>query len=166
MRLINAGLLLITVIAVVGCAVEQQARIYPPATFEHRVATSQVEVYWTCSEPEAGVIHVSGVATNPWNAQPVRYFELEVAGVDANGRTVSAGSGGVPDVLLHTNQISPFRVLLRRAGTEARYDLYYQYQYNEMEFESALFPFGGPISWATHRFMVRDACAAGKHRAR
>jgi hypothetical protein len=144
-----------------GCAAPE--RVFTPAAFDHRVATSEIELYWRCTG-DAGTLRVDGVAVNRW-AGEVRFLELELIGVNAQGRTVTATRGETADILLHTKQSSPFRLDLRIAGTEARHDLFYQYRYNAEGFEAALEPTPYRLAQALQRFMVRDACSPAQHRS-
>ena len=142
---------------------------YPPDVFAHRVATSNVVLYWNCVRPEAGALRLEGVAQNPWSMQSVRFLELELVGVDDQGRTVSQARGEARDILIDTNQSSPFQLALRTAGSEVRFDLYYQYRFQEVEMEALLA--GPPVAlpWLlaqTNRFLARDVCSETQHRAR
>jgi hypothetical protein len=142
---------------------------YPPDAFAHRVATSHVVLYWNCGRPEANVLRLDGVAQNPWSPQEVQFLEFELVGVGGEERVVSQTKGEVRDFMLRTNQISPFRLELRTVGSEARFDLYYQYQFQDMEIKALLAgpPVGGLRLLAyTNRFLARDVCAETKHRVR
>lgn len=141
-----------------------------PDVFAHRVATSHVVLYWNCVGPAGGVLALEGVAQNLWSAQEVRFLELELVGVDRQGRGVSQGKGQAREILLRTGQTTSFRLELRPAGSEVRYDLFYQYQYLEPEEMGAMLvghPAGLPglLAQAT-RFMARDVCSESQHRAR
>lgn len=144
--------------------------LYPPDVFAHRVATSHVVLYWNCTRPEADLLRVDGVAQNPWSSQEVRFLELELVGVDREDRVVSETKGAVPNILLGTNQISPFRLDLRTVGGEARFDLYCRYQYDDTEEMDALLagpPIVGPrLLASTQNSLARDVCSETQHRAR
>ncbi len=146
-----------------------QATPYPPDVFAHRIATSHVVLYWNCSRSEANMLRLDGVAQNPWSPQAVRFLELELVGVNGEDRVVSEAKGEVRDAMLRTNQISPFRLDLRTVGSETRFDLHYQYKFQDVEDQALLAgpPVGRPLLAAyTNRFMVRDACGETQHRAR
>jgi hypothetical protein len=149
------------IVLLAGCGMQQPATSFPPTAFEHRVADGRVELYWSCSQPETGILQVDGIAQSPWT-QDIRFLELELVGVNAQGRTLGATRAPVRDIVLHTNAPSPFRLLLRTTGAEARMDLYYQYRHRgEPDIGGLGFPgFGGEF----RRSFVRDACSAG-HRA-
>ncbi|MEI8190491.1 MAG: hypothetical protein WCI75_12315 [candidate division NC10 bacterium] len=72
--------------------------------------------------------------------------------------------------VFHTNQSSPFQLGLKTAGTEARFDLYYNYRFHtdfDMSARLAGPPMAGPRLFAqTNTFMIRDACGATQHLAR
>lgn len=140
-----------------------------PGTYAHRVASSHVVLSWNCVRPEPGVLRVEGVAQNPWSSQEVRFLETELVGVDSQGRTVSHAKGAAQDILIRTNQFSPFQMELRPAGSELRFDLYYESRFQYVEGMARL---AGPLMGAPRllaqlqRFLARDACSEAQHRAR
>ena len=165
-----AVLLLGIVLGGTGCVVMDTAGPgTPAAAFQHRAANADLVLLWNCLPPAAGGLRIEGVARNPWQAQPIRYLELQVVGVDAQGRQTAEAAGAARDIQIFTNQQSPFQLDLRPAGAEVRVDLYYQYLFNE-EYESALLagpPMVGPRRYAqTRTNMVRDACSPTQHLAR
>lgn len=142
---------------------------YPPDTYAHRVASSHVLLYWNCHRPEPGFLRVEGVAQNPWSSQEVRFLEVEIVGVNNQERTVSHAKGAAQDILIRTNQFSPFQMELRPAGSEVRFDLYYEYRFQDVEEQARLAGLlvGAPRVLAqTQRFLARDACSETQHRAR
>ena len=159
-------------LTVAGCASPGtgQPSIYPPDVFAHRVATSEIVLYWNCSRPDAGILRVDGVAQSPWAAQPIRFLEFDLVGVNDRERTVSDVKGAAEDIQIFTNQLSPFHLELRPAGSEVRFDLYYEYRYNLNEEMYALL--AGPpvpVSWLsamTNRQLARDICSETQHRVR
>jgi hypothetical protein len=143
---------------------------YPPTGFKHTVQSSHVVLYWNCTQPEAGVLRLDGVAFNPWMSAPVQYLEFEMEGVDAVAGSVSEGKAAAQDIQIRTNRSSPFQIDLRTTGKEVRYDLYYQYRMNEGEGRrmDASLDWDGPVLFAqqNRRFSVRDACSDTQHLAR
>jgi hypothetical protein len=149
---------------------------YPPPGFTHMVESSHVALYWNCSRPEPGALQLAGVAVNPWSDQPVRFLEFTLVGVDTRERTVSEAKAEARDFMLRTHESSPFQLDLRTAGSEARFDLYYQYQFQDRGHSPwvAEAAWDGPsvladqpilLAWTTG-FMVRDACSESQHRVR
>lgn len=142
----------------------------PPEAFAHRVATSEVVLLWNCLESEPGLLRVEGVARSPWQAQPIRYLEFDLVGVDAQERTTAQTAGAARDFQIYTNQSTSFQLALKRAGTEVRFDLYYRYRFEDEFDMSALVagpPTAGPRLLAqTRTFLVRDVCGATQHQAR
>ncbi|HSB73384.1 MAG TPA: hypothetical protein VLT62_29000 [Candidatus Methylomirabilis sp.] len=124
---------------------------YPPAVFAHRVATADVEIYWNCSHPGKGVLRVNGVAKNS-GGREVRFLELQLDAMDGKNRNILHTATAIPDILLYTNQSSPFQLDLRTTGAEVRYDLFYQYN------------LGRRIGFQDTRFMARDVCSETQHR--
>ena len=104
-----------------------QPALYPPAVFAHRVGTSDLTVYWNCTRPEPDVLRVEGVVQNTGGGS-IQYTEVEIVSVDARDRTIASVGAPVRDVILQTNQISPFQLTLRTVGAETRIDLYYVYR--------------------------------------
>ncbi len=161
----------------------------PTAGFTHRVANAQVVLYWTCTRPESDSLRVEGIAQSPWSPQPIRFMEFNLVGVDARDRQVSATGAALPAILLYTNEVSPFRLDLKPAGTETRFDLYYEYRFDEglkvggggtrfdlqsqYRFDGGgndrLFagpPEAGPrrLAQKLRVWQVRDACSETQHR--
>jgi len=166
----HALLLVVVAMGVTSCvAVDTAGTGAPPDAFTHRAANSEVVLLWNCLQPASGVLRVEGVARNPWQAKPIRYLELQVVGVDAQGRQTAEAAGKARDIQLFTNQQSPFQVDLRTAGAEVRFDLYYQYLF-DYEYDTALLagpPMIAPRRYAqTHTNMVRDVCSPTQHLAR
>lgn len=146
----------------------ETSAIYPPTVFSHRVGTSHVVLYWNCTRPEPGLLRVEGVAQQAGSSQPIRFLEMELAGVDAREQYVSQAFAALPDILLHTNQISPFRLDLRTAGTETRFDLFYRYDFQD---DGHPFVAGPLLGWPrpsaqNQQFMARDVCSETQHRVR
>jgi len=162
--------------ALVGCATDAMppssmigAVPYPPAGLPHRVASSHVELYWKCDQGEPGIMRVQGMARNPWSPQEVRSLEFDLFGVDRDDRVVSGAHAAAASYQLGTNQTTRFEVALRLTGREARYDLVYQYRFQELEEMSGLL--AGPptrprLAQSTVQFMVRGACSDTQHLAR
>lgn len=146
-----------------ACATQESQRsapaqppLYPPAVFAHRVSTAAVTVYWNCTQPEPGALFVEGVVQNT-GPGVIQYAEVEIVSVDARDRTIASVRTAVPDVVIQTNQLSPFRLGLRTVGAEARIDLYYEYRVRSF--------FGmGAAQMSPERFRARDVCSESQHR--
>jgi hypothetical protein len=175
----RAGLLLLLGIGLSACAgggtsATAASTPYPPPGYAHTVKSAHVQLFWNCTRPEAGVMQVAGVAVNPWSVQPIRFLEFTLVGVDANERSVSSAKGEAKNFLLRTWESTPFQLDLRTAGGEVRYDLYYQYQFQDKDHDRIIGkvawdgspePASGPLLLAqTVGFMARDACSDSQHR--
>jgi hypothetical protein len=139
-----------------GSTPAAQPPLYPPAVFAHRVSTTEVSVFWNCTEPEPGALRVDGVVQNTGGGS-IRFAEVEIVSVDARDRTIASMRSAVRDILLQTNQISPFQLGVRTVGAEARIDLYYEY------WLPGLFRLGG-VEGSPQRFRARDICSETQHR--
>ncbi|HSB69481.1 MAG TPA: hypothetical protein VLT62_09130 [Candidatus Methylomirabilis sp.] len=139
-------------------------------TFAHRVASPYLILYWNCARPSPDLLRLEGVARNQWSAAEVRSVAFELVGVNARDRTVSAVSGEARDFVIRTGGASPFLLSLRPVGGEARFDLYYQYQFSGGEQMDALLagpPMPPPKLLAqVDRYLIRDVCSESLHRAR
>ena len=175
-RVNRAGLLLLLGIGLAACAGDGSLGLppsaygpYPPPGMVHRVASAHVELFWNCSRPDSGSVSLEGVAVNPWADQPVRFLEVELVGVGGKERSVSAIKAEAPNILLHTRESTPFKLDLRTTGTEVRFDLYYQYRFQDggRGFLLAGSPVPGAFEVAQlNRFLIRDACNETQHLAR
>jgi len=140
-----------------GCAgAGTQPAIYPQAVFDHRVSTSDVTVYWSCTQAESQVLRAEGVVQNIGSG-PVEFAQVELVAVSAQDRNVGSTTASVREIVIQTNQHSPFLLQLRTLGDEARFDLYYWYYAGEA------FGFGRP-GRREFRSMARDACSPAQHR--
>jgi hypothetical protein len=172
-RSIQFGFLLLLGAGLWACAEDGSLRIqaaapvpYPPPGYAHRVDTPQIGLFYNCTNPEPGVLRLDGLAFNIWNMQPVRYLELALDGVDAKDHSVSEAGGEGRDYQILTGQSTSFQVDLRPAGSEVRYDLYYQYQFLDGDHKDLI---SGPMVRGVfpkkvgNRFMARDACSPTQH---
>jgi hypothetical protein len=166
---VRSAVVLLLAALVAGCAQNPMDRATAPlAPFSHRVESAHVALYWNCEAREAGVLRLDGAAANPLSAQPVQFLEVELVGVDGNERTVSFARVEAPDIQLFTKQITRFGLALRTTGTEARFDIYYQYRFHEngkdeIASNGDLRGLIRPV--LLKRFLVRDACSASQHRS-
>ena len=128
-----------------------QPAVYPQAAFAHRVSSGDVDVYWNCTRPEADVVRMDGVVQNS-GGRAVQFVTLEVAAADARDRYVSNARTALKEILLHTNQISPFTLEIRMPAAAARLDLTYSYRFTAATPEI--------------RNLARDACSPTQHRVK
>jgi len=169
------GLVVLLGVGLSACATDgtlglpaPEPKPYPPPGYVHRVASSHVELYWNCTHPEPGILRLEGVAVNPWNSQDIRFLEFDLVGVDARERTAADAQGQARDFLLGTNQSTPFQLDLRTTGAEVRFDLFYQYRFQENggRFLAASSAAAPRLLAQTQRFMARDVCSETQHRIR
>jgi hypothetical protein len=151
---VRHGLLILAGIALSACAAQPTA--YSPAAFAHRVATQDVELYWNCAGAESGLLQFEGIARNI-GGEDVRFLELDLESVGPTESHLQSATAALPDVVLHTNQASPFHLQLLTRGDETRFDLFYHYSLPRR--------IGALVSTEERRFMVRDACSETQHRA-
>lgn len=165
---------ILQVFALAGCATDGMPpssmigiEPYPPPGLPHRVASSHVELYWKCDRVEPNMMRLDGMARNPWSSQEVRFLEFDLVGVDQDGRKVSDVHATAPNYLLGTNQTTRFQLTLRRTGREARYDLHYQYLFQDFEIDARVAgpPMRPQVAQSAFLFMIRDACSDTQHRA-
>ncbi len=124
--------------------------------FSHSWAAQHVTLYWDCAEVEPGILRIDGVGVNQWEPVPPEFLELNLVGLDAQGRPVSQTTGSAQGAELLKNFPAPFRLDLRRHGGEARVDLGFRYWYRDDSFDG---PFRRMPTYITGR--VPDACGHG-----
>jgi hypothetical protein len=172
------GLLCLATFGLSACAGDGTLRMptatptpYPPQGYAHRVATSHVELYYNCSTPSPGGVHLDGLAFNPWSSQPVRALEFELVGVDSRGWSVSEAATQARDYQIFTNQSTPFELDLKTVGSEVRFDMYFAYQFSEGDHDNiqlSKVAWQGPMALALqpNRSLVWNACSPTLHLAR
>lgn len=143
---------------------------WPPSEFKHTVATGAIRQYWSCTRPEPNLMRLEGIVANEWSGQPVQYLAWDLVAVDAAGRTLASEQVKSAAVQLATNMYTRFQIDLRTTGGEARFDLYYEYQYQDRGHSPRLaaLDWDGPVLMAqqTQRFFVLDACSDTQHLVR
>ncbi|HSD51425.1 MAG TPA: hypothetical protein VLG48_08455 [Candidatus Methylomirabilis sp.] len=144
--------LMLSACAGAGLGGPAESRVYPPAVYAHRVGTSDVDVYWNCMRPEPTLVRFEGVVQN-WKGDRVKFMELELDGADSRGKYVSGAKTALRDIVLYTNQISPYALQVRPTGNEERFDLIYWYYINQRLGEST-----------RQQFLARDVCSPTQHR--
>ncbi len=186
----RAGLLVLLGVGLAACAAEGGLALrttpptpYPPPGFAHKVSSPAVELFWNCTRPAPDTLLLEGVAFNPWSGADIRFLEFDLVGVDARGATVTEASAAARDLIFGMMGSTPFQLALRPTGSETRFDLFYQYQYQEPGDSgggqpNAALPTGAPpvrlvsstpflLAQAPPiRFMVWDVCSETMHRAR
>ncbi len=131
----EVGLSLVA-LAVAGCAAGAQPTVnmlgtipLPPAEYRHTISTDAIRQYWNCTRPTPNMVRLNGVVANVWNSQPIRYLAWDMVGVDTAGRTLESTRVTAAVFELLTNTYTPFQIDLRVGGGEARFDLYYEYEF-------------------------------------
>jgi hypothetical protein len=127
---------------------------YPPDVYQHRVSTNDVEVYWNCTAPGAGIQRVEGVVRNT-KSGAVRFMELELDAVDAQGRYGASAKTALPVIKLFPNQLAPFALQLSPGADAQRLDLFYNYERDPAAGDSLQV-----------RSFARDVCSPAQHRVR
>jgi hypothetical protein len=115
-----------------------------------------VELYWNCTRPGPGELHFDGIAKNI-GGREVRFLGVRLAGVDANDLLLEAAA--LPAIILHTDEFSPVHLQLPIRGTEARFDLSYEYPPAPVDRPD-------PLDTTMERFTAQDVCAATQYPAR
>jgi len=122
--------LLLAVLSLSACASDPGSVVYPPPGAAHRVGSPGLELFWRCGWPKPQVLRVEGWAINRGFVGEVRNLRFELVGVDMRGGTVSATKSPTVD-RLGLMRSEPFVLDVRTHGTEARFDLYYEYIFHE-----------------------------------
>jgi len=125
-RRVMAILALAASLGAAGCA--QRAPAVNLGAFERNASDGTMVVYWNCTQGEPGRLVIEGAAANPYYTVPLRDIALVVSGFDAQNRQVSRAGGGTADYQVSPGAASPFRLDLRLAGGEERFDLRTEYR--------------------------------------
>jgi hypothetical protein len=123
--LLGIALIGLAAVGVVACAQKTPVNL---DAFERRTADGTVAIYWNCKQTDPGRLVVEGVVNNPYYPVPITGVELFVSGVDGQGRDLSNAKATTAAYQIYPMTPSPFRVDLRLAGGEQRFDLRYQYR--------------------------------------
>ncbi len=151
-----------------GAGLASQPLVYPPPGYPHHAGSTALEFFWRCNQPEPRLLQVEGVAINVKGGLEARFLKLELAGVEAQGRYVASATFESPNLQIGLGESQPFRFALRTTGTEARFDLFYEYGFQTEEDVRLLAPVK-PVSFLVAegvRSMVRDACSPTQHLTR
>lgn len=122
------GLLVGLLAAGAACSQGERAQAIRYDAFARRVSDGTVDLYWNCTRPERGLLRVEGAVNSPVVPGAIHDVELTLYGVDRADRDVSRVQARTADYQVFTMSPSPFRLDLRLAGGEARFDLRYQYR--------------------------------------
>jgi hypothetical protein len=157
MKKLEAALAMLSVVALIsvlaGCASSPSARpVYPPAVYANRVSTPHVDVYWSCTRPQADTVRLEGVVQNTKGV--VKFVELEGMVTGLGGRGDSSAKTALPDVVLRLRQTSPFSLQLRTSGEEG-VDLFYVYHIEAPDEEDS-----------RQHYRARDVCSPTAHAIR
>jgi hypothetical protein len=131
-----------------------------------------VELYYNCSKPSPGEMRLDGLAFNPSWSQPVRDLQFELVGMDGGNRSLSAARSAARDYQLFTNDSTPFQLDLKTVGGEVRFDLYFEYHFQEGDHKEFLLSSAGwpgiarLAAMTPNRNLVRDACSPDLHLAK
>jgi hypothetical protein len=121
----------------------------PQGAYAHRVASSNLELYWNCTSPAPGIVDVEGIVHNT-SSGDVHFVDLDLVGVGSQG-VVSEAKASVQPVVLSLNETAPFLLRAQGGGPETQFDLYYQYRRGVRP--GALFPDDA------RRFSARNICS-------
>jgi len=157
-RQLHALALVLYLGALTACGM---AKPMPPFdSFAHRISDGTVALYWNCSRPAAGVVRMDGWANNSYSPGPITDLEFILYGVNAQGGTVSQVKGSAQAYMIQTNEPSQFTIDLKTVGSEARYDLVYEY-YGSADGGGGRFGMGSGDNQRQQN-MARDVCEGMK----
>ena len=105
--------------------------VYPPTGMVHRVGSPAIELFWNCSRPGSDRVRVDGWAFNRWFAGEVQDLRFELVGVDGAGKTVSGVLASAAPASVGIMRSVSFELEVQTRGSEARFDLYYEYRFQE-----------------------------------
>jgi hypothetical protein len=99
----------------------------PPASFAHRAASADLELFWNCTQPQPQVIRLTGAARNIGQGE-VRSVLLTVRSVKPGDAPLLVTEEALPEIILYASGPSPFQVDLQLEKTPTQIDLAAAYQ--------------------------------------
>ncbi len=129
---VRAGLLVVAAALLAACAPAHYTDLSPgpvppPASFAHRVASTNVELFWNCSQLQPQVMRLIGAARNIGRGE-VRSVLLTVRSVKAGDAPLLVTAEALPEIILYASGPSSFQVDLQLEKTPTRIDLSAVYQ--------------------------------------
>ena len=123
--------ILLRYLALAGLAIVLAACASTPTqpldSYAHQSTRGDIDLYWSCAWSEPRVLQVKGVAVSQFYTSPVQDLEFRLTGLNAQGVTVSRVSRAANEYEIPMMAQSPFQLTLRTTGTEAGFDLAYNY---------------------------------------
>jgi hypothetical protein len=129
---IRSGLLVLAAALLAACTPAHYADlgpgpVAPPASFAHRAADANVELFWNCSQPQPQVMRLIGAARNAGQGE-VRSILLTARSVKLGDAPLLVTAEALPEIILYASGPSPFQVDLQLEKTPTRIDLSAVYQ--------------------------------------
>lgn len=94
----------------------------PPASFAHRAASQDVELFWNCSQPQPRAMKLAGAARNIGQRE-VRSVDLTVQSLRGGDTPLLQSAVALPETILYAGEPSPFQIDLPLETTPSRIDV-------------------------------------------
>jgi hypothetical protein len=119
------GVALGLVVSLIACAGQQTWT--PQVNYAYEVDDGVLYIRWNCFAEPPGLV-MRGFVNNPMSMNPLKDTTLWLSGINAQGATISSTQDNAIPFMLETMNRTPFEMKLKTTGTEARFDMWYQYQ--------------------------------------
>ena len=160
MACLRCGLLAVIGAFLSACAADHYTAssspsVPPPASFAHRAASPDIELFWNCSQPQPQAMKITGTARNSGQRE-VRSVELTVRSLRAGDVPILQTAEALPEIILYAAGPSPFQIDLPLENTPSRIDISAAYIVTlDLSAPSTAGPQGSLI--------VEDACAPTRY---
>ncbi len=157
---VRCGLVAVMRAVLSACAADQYTPLSsppvpPPASFAHRAASPDIELFWNCSQPQPQAMKITGAARNIGQRE-VRSVSLTIRSLRTGDVPILLTAEALPEIILYAAGPSPFQIDLGLENAPSRIDISAAYQVApDLSAPSSAGPQGDLI--------VEDACAPTRY---
>ncbi len=156
----RGGLVAVMSVVLTACAADHYTDLSsppvpPPASFAHRAASPDIELFWNCSQPQPQAMKITGAARNSGKRE-VRSVSLTIRSLRTGDVPILLTAEALPEIILYAAGPSPFQIDLRLENAPSRIDISATYQVTP--------DLGAPSSTGPQgSLIVEDACSPSRN---
>lgn len=114
-----------------SCADLKPQGVFRSSDYQHYEDAVQVEFYWNCSRPDSRTLAIRGVAAYKPSGARIFNPTFTLTGLDRAGKVTSKAAGTTRVPVIGFTDYVPWEVVLPLQGSEATFDLEYEYQFRD-----------------------------------
>ncbi len=156
------GLVALAGFVLTGCATDEgqykplsPATAPSPASFSHRAASPDVELFWNCGQPRPEIMRITGAARNI-GQRNVQAMSLRARSLRTGDWPMVLTEDALPEIILYWRDLSPFQIDLQLEKAPFRVDLFALYQISPSPNQPNIA--GPPMD-----LNIEDACATTRY---